>query len=582
MLEINNNDVPLLYRSIDEQRLFLDVCSPFSQFTFDSFDKNSLNLEFISKSLIPKATDKILLFDSNTLKSLPTFVKVIIDNFGKSGLEILNNSIFSALESLLIKTNLTKPSVIFDAYLQSIESISQNIRNEFLIETINQYSSNQEANLRIVATRLITLVTNDDEAVTNEGKKLPEDSQKQSQENIIICEVVKNNDNSFINKCRSKTNNIDRVKANFVALSLDRVPQVRASVISCLAGVKFNQSVIDSILRSSVHDNANSVQRAAATMIGAVAPHLVEPLKTFLSHRETAKAALKSVKNVVIKNNFECIYDAFQNAMKFQPENSCAVILNISRVIQKEEHRLLLECAMQLKGHLTLINYLFKFSDVFENKDIFLEFLDPNNAKKWRTRIALMKQTILFIPVFHERLITIAKCFSRDDVAIVRDCSVELWTRLILDNPNCFESLIEIIDDGFHQKIVVCKTIGKILYHKQNTTTNQPITNDSQSNTENSNLGNNQEKIQENNNSNESNSEFSNENNIENNIIYENENKVTVIAKKMSEDPVANVRLCMARNLVSVAPEIFHDLFGESKDPEIIALMEENAPKTFE
>lgn len=138
--------------------------------------------------------------------------------------------------------------------------------------------------------------------------------------------------------------------------------------------------------------------------------------------------------------------------MIFQPENSHAVILNISRVIKKEEQQLLLDTAMSMRSHLTLINYLHKFSKAFDNKDIFLDFLHPHQIKKWRLRVALMKQAILFILLFKRRLVPIAQLFSNDDIAIVRNESVDFWVELLNNGDEfaTFDDLWHISNNGFH------------------------------------------------------------------------------------------------------------------------------------
>ena len=468
----------LLINDDASKKFFEDLCKPFYEFSFNSNDSD-FSLDFVSKVLIPKAIENIKDYDGATLDAIPMFVKVIIDNFDMDGLSLLDKTIFKSLEELISISNLTKPSKILDVYIQAMDNIKDSLKENYLLETISQYSSSPETNFRIIATKLIPFV--------NDPK------------------------------------NIERVKTNFVALSLDRVPQVRTSVINNLKNCKFDQSVIDSILTSSVHDLATSVQRTAATMIGVVSPHLIEPLKDFLSRRETAKAALKSVKNVVAVTGFTCLVDAFQNAMVFQPKNSCAVILNISRVVKKEEHDVLLSCAMQMKNQITLINYLFKFSEVFENKDIFLDFLDPSSAKKWRVRDALLSQCLLFVPTFGRRLIPIAEKFSKDDIAIVRDHSVSLWTSLINHDKSCFTDFQELVhDEHFQFRLVVCKTLGEL------------------------------------------------------NIPELEEVKLGLI-KQLINDPISNVRFCMARYIASNDPQSFETFYANSTEPEIIQLKEEQS-----
>lgn len=504
---------------IEELQNLSKVCQPFYHLQIQTDENNNtenkvyFDINFLRDSIIPKLIEKLHSFNEETFQNLPSFTKIIVDYFDRDGLDIINSRIFHLLEGMLSTANLSKPSLIFDGYFKCLVSISQKYKDKILAYKIQQFSASQESNFRIIAVRLIPYV---------------EETQK--------------------------------IISNFTALSLDRVPLVRSTVIQSLTDpgiinpkildpnhnqdennsnenndnnntikdfkTRLGQKTVDSILNSSVHDLADSVQRTAATTIGIVAPHLIDPIKTFLSQRGTAKAALKSVKSIVIHNSFSVIYDAFKEAIKFQPENSCAVLINISKVTKKEEHPLLLECAKILKGYSTLINYLHKFSEAFDDKDIFLSFLDPTGQKRWRTRIGLLKQSILFIPTFQRRLVPIAKSFSCDEIAIVRNQSVELWAALLKsgdelieksksDSATTFNDLCEIISVGFHQKLVVCKVIGKLGY---------------------------------------------------------NDEKFGKVTDDMSKDPIPNVRICMARNLLGSGS--FDKFFGQSDEPEIVALRE--------
>ena len=495
------------------------VCLPFYKFEIRSdenqndSDKTYFELSFLRNNVMPNIMEKIHSFDSDTINNLPAFTKLIVTIFEKPGLDLINSTIFHLLEEMLSTSNLSKPSLIFDVYFKCLASISEKYRDDILIYKIQQFSASQESNFRIIAVRLIPYVYSTQKIITN-----------------------------------------------FMALSLDRVPLVRSTVIQSLTDpgifdlpeshqndgdnntkdgnvkdfkTRLGQEIVDSILNSSVHDLADSVQRTAATTIGIVAPHLIEPIRAFLGQRRTSKAALTSVKSIVSHSSFKEIYDAFQNAIKFQPENSCAVLINISKIVKKEEHPLLLECAKALKGYITLINYLHKFSEAFEDKEIFLSFLDPTTQKRWRSRSGLLKQAILFIPTFQRKLVPIAKSFACDDIAIIRNMSVELWANLIksgealvqnsndesrqaaLESATKFEDLCEIISVGFHQRLVVCKVIGRLGY---------------------------------------------------------NDEKYGKITDDMSKDPVPNVRICMARNLIGSGS--FDKFFSQSQDPEIAALRE--------
>ena len=369
-------------------------------------------LEFCRDRLVPAAAQMVRDSNHEAMERVPELTRVVCEALGEDGAKLIKEKINPALETALdsqCKLAASGGKVFCD----TVAALPGEFREKCLPSLILKYSVDDDVQFRLLAVSLISLV---------------EDGAK----------VVK--------QLRS--------------LSLDRVAQVRVAVVQALKSVKMDAEIVQYILVKATKDQAPSVQRAAAREFGNVAPKLVDDFKPLLVARETARAALKSVKPMVAVIGFAPLVESFKVAMKLQPDGACAVLLNISRVVDKNEHPLLVECAWELRTNKVLIEYLRKFSIVFDDKEVFLKMLDPEGIKKWRVRRCLLEQAVLFIDVFHERLTAVAAAFSNDAVAIVRDQSITLWAELIKDRPETAQSALEMLNGSFQVRLILAKLIG--------------------------------------------------------------------------------------------------------------------------
>lgn len=485
-----------LISQLSDSTFVSSVCGPFLN-NKDEYFKNGESLSFplslAEEVLIPSAINNIKANNSDAIQKIPSLVKLIIDNHGIDGLSLIMNNVIPTMitsyRSCLSSASKPTMTLIGDILC----AISSKFRDDALVEVITKSSCEFEPKMHILAAYLIPLV-------------------------------------------RDST----RVLSLFRSLSLDRVPQVRCEIVKGLPNCNFEESLIKYILVNSSKDQNITVRRAAAMIFGKVAPELVDDFLPLLESRDTVKSALKSVKEIVIQNGLTIISKQFHRACIMEPELSAAVVLNISKVVQDEEKALLLHFAFLLKYTNNMSTHIFKFSQNFSDKDVFIDLITPIVDGKqmleqhWRVRKNLLEQTLLFIPILHEKLIKIAKIYSKDPVAIIRDMSVKLWVALIKDedintdnseNQNTSNIISDrksmIIDEAkkflmdtekWHLRLVMAKIVNEI-------------------------------------------------------GIYPDFEDVT---EKLSHDMISNVRFCIAKNITNT--DNFDKFFGNCQDLDVIQL----------
>lgn len=488
-----------LISQLSDSTLVSSVCSPFLT-NKDEYFKNgetiSFPLSLAEEVLVPSAINNIKANNSEAIKKIPSLVKLIIDNHGIDGLSLVINMILPAMitsfRSCLSSASKSSMILIGDILC----AISSKFRDNALIEIITKSSCDPEPKMHTLAAYLIPLVRDS-----------------------------------------------SRVLSLFRSLSLDRVPQVRCEVVKGLPNCNFDESLIKYILVNSSKDQNATVRRASATIFGKIAPELVDDFLPLLESKDTVKAALKSVKEIVIQNGLKIIKQQFHRACIMEPELSAAVVLNISKVINDDEKSLLLNFAFLLKYTNNMSTHLFKFSQNFQDKDIFIELLTPIVDGKqmleqhWRIRRNLLEQALLFIPIFHEKLITIAELYSKDPIAIMRDMSVKLWVALIKDESIDTDNSENQNKDNIisERKSFVINEAKRILTDNEKWRLRLVLAK------------------------------------IINEIgIYPYFDDVT---EKLSHDIISNVRFCIAKNIINT--EYFDKFFGNCNDVDVIQLQQQ-------
>ncbi|OHT15363.1 hypothetical protein TRFO_14110 [Tritrichomonas foetus] len=399
-----------LISQLSDPSFISSICRPFIN---GDIIPETFSLSYAENVLIPNVIHNINERNIDALNNIPDVAKLLVDNLGEDGLNLILQSVLPALQNCLRATSSTTSHDMMKLIGDTICSISTKYRDDVFVEVISKASSDTESKLRILAAYLIPLV----------------------------------HDSS-------------RVLFNFRSLSLDRVTQVRCELLKNLPNCTFDESLLQYVLINASKDQNVVVRRAAAAIFGKVAPQKIDEFIPLLTNKETVKSALRSMKDIVIENGLTPLSIAFHDACYLEPELSAAVVLNVSRVVPDEEKRLVLKFAYLLKLTNNMITHLFKFSEIFPDKDFFVDMLEPDVVQQpWRSRRSMLEQARLFVPILGDKLARIAEIYSRDPVAMIRNLSVGLWIELIKFDESLTVDAKRLISEAWQTRLVLSKII---------------------------------------------------------------------------------------------------------------------------
>lgn len=412
------------------------ICSPFlncqdnlvQNSGLDFTRQEAFSLHLVQTVLIPNIVQMINANNSEAMQNLPKLSELIISNFPNDGVDLIKNHILPALLNNYRSSASPTNSDSFNLISNIISTIPIENRDHITVDIISKISCEAETKMRLLALHLIPIV-----------------------------------------------NDSNLVLVHFRSLSLDRAIPVKCELIKMLPECHFDQSFINYLLLNSIKDQNLSIRRAAASIYGKIAPYLLDTFTPLLENPDTVRAALKSVQPIVVKNGLKPLSTSFETACYLDHELSAAVVLNISRLVSEEEKPLVLHFAYLLKNTKNIITHLYKFSEVFSDKDFFVSMLVPDlsyphAAQQWRLRKELINQAEMFMPVLHDKLIPIAEAFSNDPIAIIRNLSIDFWISLINDTNNA-EDKMHVINEikglltdssNWHTRLVLAKLIVQL------------------------------------------------------------------------------------------------------------------------
>ena len=446
-----------------DQSIILSFCSPFPN------QDISLTLAIAQNVIIPNILANIKCRNDDAMKKIPQVTNLIVDNFGRDGLSLVMQNIVPEMLNVFKATSSNKSRSLMTLIKDTISAMPDEMKDDAFVGVISKASSDNEVKLRILAAFLIPFV---------------------GDHNKVLC--------------------------FFRSLSLDRVPQVRCELIKSMPNCKFDQSLLQYVLLNAAKDQNPTVRKTAATVFGKIAPKNVTEFCALLEDQETTRMALRSMKEMVIENGFAPISESFYQACYIDPELSAALVLNISRVVKEEEKKMVLDFAKLLMLTNTIIEHLYKFSEVFSDKEFFVDMLMPDfENQPWRSRKAMIEQAKLFIPILKEKLVPVATKFSQDPVAIIRNLSVSLWIDLIHANEDIIENAKKLINEKWQTRLVLAKIIN----------------------------------------------ELGQRDDLEDTLV------------QLSHDEISNIRFCIASHITDM--ERFEKLFGDTSDEDILSLRQQ-------
>jgi hypothetical protein len=377
---------------------------------------DSFSLTFAKEVLMPTVKEGICRNNPKATPMIPTVAKLMVDNFDTDGVQVVKDQIMPCMYKSLIQAPTKMVQEIMGQIAEVLCRITARFREEAIVDAVLSLYASTEVRLRVLAAFLIPFV-------------------------------------------RSTS----RVMLAFRTLSLDNVPQVRVEVVKSLVNCNIDDEAVKYVLLAAAKDGTVQVAKTAASVFGQVCPRLIDEFGALLQRSDTLPSALKSIPPIVIENGFRAIIPYFSKAMEIDPEAVATVLVNIACLVSPEEHSLILEYAFALRYTTAVISHLADLANIISDRDAFLKLLDPSDVPKegWRIRLDLLNETFKFIPVFKERLLNIVQIFTEDDVAVVRDASVDLWIELMKNLPAAVECARGLMFGSWHSKLVLCKIVGK-------------------------------------------------------------------------------------------------------------------------
>ena len=369
----------------------------------------------ITNSIVPEIKNIIKGDKKNQFESIPTIIRLMIENYPEIGVMIVKNDIFNIIQETIQTSGSRKAADLTDLFVEIASTIPSYYRDEILVDLIHKYTTDPDAKIRHLAVSLIPVVR----------------------------------DNS-------------RVLTYFQKLAKDKVPTIRGAVIQSLSNCTFDENIINSILVNGTKDSNLGVQQIAASVFGSIAPQLVKDFCRILKNPNTVRYAFPQMPQIVACNSFAEIFDAFDEAIKYDKnDGALALIETVKLVDVKQESALYIRAARQLASFQPFAWRIHDFAKSFSNKCDFIELLDPKGITDWRTRYALLKQCEEFVPEVSTSLARLAEIYSEDQVAYVRNESVQLWNLILKNDPTIKSECIERLMRGsWHKRMILAKLIG--------------------------------------------------------------------------------------------------------------------------
>jgi hypothetical protein len=253
-----------------------------------------------------------------------------------------------------------------------------------------------------------------------------------------------------------------RLRNALLSLMLDRVPAVRCAVISNLAAIKVEDTMIVSMLKSAVNDKAPQVQIAAVKLLASSAPQMLSEYLSLLQRETVTAAALLCLPAIVATHGLTVVFDAVISVIDIAPDEATEGILDSLPYVQEDEKDRLVLFANQLCYNRLFLENFAEFAKAMAEPARLLEIIELKNIPKWRDRFFLLKQVTDCVQEIGLALLDWAVAFANDETAIVRSEAVKLWVELIGFDPEARKELRQLTVGKWHARLIAAKVIGEI------------------------------------------------------------------------------------------------------------------------
>ena len=402
----------LLLSQMSDPTALNTLCRPF--LAGESVFPETFGLNAVETYLMPNLKSAISNRETEKFVSVPKLVRIIVDNVGEEGLSLVVEDLLPTIVMHYLNDPAHYAHNFQDLYLNVLSSIPSRFRDDVLCDIISDFSASTDFRLRVMAVQVITLV------------------RKHS-----------------------------RVSAVFKALSLDRIVNVRVSVVGALPNCNFDAPLIEYVLTNATRDFSFHVRNAAASVFGSVAPKLVGPYLELLGNSSTMESALDSFCLVVEENGLEPLLNVFVCAIRAYPEKCARMIVECSKRIEMCEQRLLFRCAKMLRHLPEFIARLHQFSGAFETKRPFLKFFAIGRMRTWREKLLYAQQAVLFVEDLGCEMLEVAVEFADDSAACVREQSVKIFVALFNLDQTMADAIGTALRDNWHMRLVLAKVIAE-------------------------------------------------------------------------------------------------------------------------
>ena len=377
---------------------------------------DDFQMDFVTDVLLPQIKTIIKQGKKSMFSTIPTIIRLIMDNYIDDAFQIMRTEIVPIFKASIQSGGQRKVQDVTDLFIEVCSMIPRDYRDDFVVDLVHKFSSDPDIKIRQLAVSLIPVVRDS-------------------------CRVIQ----------------------DFFALSKDKQPSIRASIVSNLNNYTFEENIINTIFCSAIHDPCIGVQQMAANMIGSVAPQMTKEFCLLLRNPQTVRNAFPSMSEIVAHSSFAEVFDSFLVALNYDKNDAALALLEtVQKVSIEQEQSLYIRAAHELVDFSPFTWRLHSFAQFFSNKSDFIALLDPSRVTEWRTRYALLKQCIEFVGELNtSSLIRLAEIFSEDQIAYVRNESVNLWVTILKSNQDTQPAIIDRLMRGSWQKrIVLSKVIG--------------------------------------------------------------------------------------------------------------------------
>lgn len=252
-----------------------------------------------------------------------------------------------------------------------------------------------------------------------------------------------------------------KLRNNAFALTIDRALQVRLAILKSLALSKFDDRTMKTLVLNEAHDAHPYIRNQSIPLLIKYAPDSVKEFNSLLTSESTCATALSYIRQILENNSFRHFTDSFTAAAKISPEKTVNALVGSVDLILPKDEETFYRVAEILRHNEEFLSKLHVFYQYLENKQWICELLMIDPQQKWRSKHILCIECIKMAPLFKEKLVPHAHALSNDNIAIIRNQSVDLWIALF-NETDIVDEFKKLLKGGWHQRLVAAKVIGKI------------------------------------------------------------------------------------------------------------------------